>query len=62
MGTIKKKDELEVQQNQNTASQSSTVQQAQNTLMQLSGRNYQSQWQPQIDTMMDQFVFELHGK
>ena len=54
MTTTKKKDELEVQQT--APEQSSTVQQAQNTLMQLSGRNYQSQWQPQIDTMMDQYL------
>lgn len=60
MSTTKKKDELEQQQTQTmqqtTPTQSNTVQQAQNTLMQLSGRNYQSQWQPQIDTMMDQYL------
>ena len=68
MPTTKKKDELENQQNQtatqqnqtttqqSTPAQSSTVQQAQNTLMQLSGRNYQSQWQPQINSMMDQYL------
>ena len=60
MLTTKKKDELELQQGQTmqqtTPAQSSTVQQAQNTLQQLSGRNYQSQWQPQINTMMDQYL------
>ena len=61
MPTTKKKDELENQQNQtatqqSTPAQSSAVQQAQNTLMQLSGRNYQSQWQPQINSMMDQYL------
>lgn len=60
MATTKKKDELELQQEQTTQqttpAQSSTVQQAQTTLKQLSGRNYQSQWQPQINTMMDQYL------
>ena len=62
MPTTKKKDELLDQQNQNsTAQQNSpvqndTVQQAQSTLKQLSGRNYQSQWQPQIDTAMNQYL------
>lgn len=60
MATTKKKDELELQQEQTTQqttpAQSSTVQQAQSTLNQLSGRNYQSQWQPQINTMMDQYL------
>ena len=54
MTTTKKKDELEVQQTE--PEQSSTVQQAQNTLMQLSGRNYQSQWQPQINSMMNEYL------
>ena len=56
MNTTKKKEELEQQQSQTVPAQSSAVQQAQNTLMQLSGRNYQSQWQPQINTMMDQYL------
>lgn len=61
MTTTKKKEELENQQNQTTTqqtapAQSSTVQQAQNQLMQLTGRNYQSQWQPQINSMMDQYL------
>lgn len=60
MATVKKKDELDFQQNQTSQktvpAQSNTVQQAQNTLQQLSGRNYQSQWQPQINTMMDQYL------
>lgn len=60
MTTTKKKEELEQQQNQTTQqttpTQSSTVQQAQSTLKQLSGRNYQSQWQPRINTMMDQYL------
>ena len=56
MNTTKKKEEMEQQQSQTVPAQSSAVQQAQNTLMQLSGRNYQSQWQPQINTMMDQYL------
>lgn len=60
MTTTKKKEELEQQQNQTTQqttpTQSSTVQQAQSTLKQLSGRNYQSQWQPQINDMMNQYL------
>ena len=62
MPTTKKIDELENQQKQTgtvqqaTPAQSSTVQQAQSTLTQLSGRNYQSQWQPQINDMMNQYL------
>ena len=56
MNTTKKKEELEQQQSQTVPAQSDTVQQAQSTLKQLSGRNYQSQWQPQINNMMDQYL------
>ena len=57
-----KKDELQNQQNPPTQqmtvpTQSSTVQQAQNMLQQqLSGRTYQSPWQPKINDMMPQYL------
>lgn len=57
-----KKDELQNQQNppaqqMTVPTQSSTVQQAQNMLQQqLSGRTYQSPWQPKINDMMTQYL------
>lgn len=61
MPTTKKKDELLEQPAQTTTqqsvpAQSSTVQQAQSALQQASNSGYQSKWQPQINTMMDQYV------
>lgn len=57
-----KKEELQNQQNtpaqqMTVPTQSSTVQQAQNMLQQqLSGRTYQSPWQPKINDMMTQYL------
>lgn len=51
MPTTKKKEELLEQ-----PAQSSTVQQAQSALQQASNSGYQSKWQPQINTMMDQYM------
>lgn len=61
MPTTKKKDELLEQPVQTTAqqsvpAQSSTVQQAQSALQQVSNSGYQSKWQPQINAMMDQYM------
>ena len=63
MPTTKKKDDLLEQQNQvpNTTqqtapAQSSTVQQAQNLLQQQMKNGYQSQWQPQINNLMEQYM------
>lgn len=63
MPTTKKKDDLLEQQNQvpNTTQQtapakSSTVQQAQNLLQQQMKNGYQSQWQPQINNLMEQYM------
>lgn len=63
MPTTKKKDNLLEQQNQvpNTTqqtapAQSSTVQQAQILLQQQMKNGYQSQWQPQINNLMEQYM------
>ena len=63
MPTTKKKDDLLEQQNQvpNTTqqtapAQSSTVQQAQTMLQQQMKNGYQSQWQPQINNLMEQYM------
>lgn len=61
MPTTKKKEELleqpaQATTQQNAPAQSSTVQQAQSTLQQVSNSGYQSKWQPQINAMMDQYM------
>lgn len=63
MPTTKKKDELleQQEQTQNTTqqtapAQSSTVQQAQTLLQQQMKNGYQSQWQPQINNLMEQYM------
>lgn len=63
MPTTKKKDELQNQQNQvNTSTQqtvpaqNNTVQQAQTLLQQQINDGYKSQWQPQINDLMNQYL------